>query len=86
VAHNRLGTAYGLMTMLQNIGMMAANLAAGVLNDASGAGPANPGGYRHMLWMFFILSAISMVFAAALRRRETSATGHGLESIRASGL
>jgi len=86
VAPNRLGTAYGLMTMLQNIGMMLANLAAGVLNDASGAGAANPGGYRNMLWMFFILSAISLVFAAALRRRETSGTGHGLESIRATGL
>ena len=86
VAHNRLGTAYGLMTMLQNIGMMLANLAAGVLNDASGAGPANPGGYRNMLWMFFILSAISMIFAAALRRRETSPIGHGLESIRATGV
>jgi MFS family permease len=86
VAANRLGTAYGLMTMLQNIGMMVVNLAAGALNDASGAGPANPRGYLNMLWLFFILSLAGVVFAAALRARETSAAGHGLESIRASGL
>ena len=42
-APNRLGTAYGLMTMLQNIGLMIFNLAAGGLNDASGAGAENPG-------------------------------------------
>ena len=34
VTAERLGTAYGLMTMLQNIGMLLANLGAGALNDA----------------------------------------------------
>ena len=43
VTPNRLGTGYGLMTMLQNIGMMLANLAAGALNDASGAGAGQSG-------------------------------------------
>jgi MFS family permease len=83
VAPNRLGTAYGLMTMLQNIGMMLANLAAGALNDASGASAQNPAGYRPMLWMFFVLSLFGLAFAAALRVRETSPQGHGLETIRA---
>jgi MFS family permease len=84
VTAHRLGTAYGLMTMLQNIGMMLANLAAGALNDASGAGPANPAGYRPMLSMFFLLSLCGFVFAAALRLREAGPRGHGLETIRAS--
>ena len=84
VAPNRLGTAYGLMTMLQNIGMMLANLAAGALNDASGASAQNPGGYRPMLWMFFVLSLFGFLFAAALRMRETGAQGHGLETIKAT--
>jgi len=83
VSPNRLGTGYGLMTMLQNIGMMLANLAAGALNDASGAGPANPAGYHPMLWMFFLLSLFGFVFAAALRIREAGPNGHGLETIRA---
>jgi MFS family permease len=83
VDSNRLGTGYGLMTMVQNIGLAIFNFAAGVLNDASGAGPSNPDGYRPMLWMFFVLSLLGFVFAAALRARETGPQGHGLESIRA---
>lgn len=81
VAPNRLGTAYGLMTMIQNIGMMIFNLAAGGLNDAAHAGADNPGGYTPMLWMFMILSLFGFLFAALLRRRETGPHGHGLESI-----
>jgi MFS family permease len=86
VSASRLGTAYGLMTMLQNIGMMLANLGAGALNDAAGASAANPNGYRPMLWFFFVLSLIGLLFAVALRVRETSTKGHGLESIRATGV
>ena len=84
VTANRLGTAYGLMTMLQNIGMMLANLGAGALNDAYSAGPTNPPGYRPMLWMFMLLSLSGFVFAALLRIREAGPRGHGLETIRAS--
>ena len=84
VTAQRLGSAYGLMTMLQNIGLMTFNLAAGMLNDGSGAGPENPAGYTPMLWMFCALSFFGLVFAVLLRRRETGPEGHGLESIRAS--
>ena len=80
----RLGTAYGLMFMLQNIGMMFANLGAGVLNDMSGAGADNPAGYQPMLWMFMLLALVGFVFAAVLRARENGPEGHGLESIRAA--
>ena len=83
VEPSRLGTGYGLMTMVQNIGLFLFNLAAGALNDAYGAGPTNPGGYTPMLWMFTLLSLFGFVFAAALRAREKSPEGHGLESIRA---
>ena len=44
----------------------------------------NPAGYRPMLWMFMMLSLFGFVFAFALRRRETSPEGHGLESIKAA--
>jgi MFS family permease len=84
VSAERLGTAYGLMTMLQNVGLTVFNLAAGRLNDASGAGPENPSGYIPMLWMFCLLSLFGFVFAAALRKRETGPEGHGLESIKAA--
>ena len=85
VSAERLGTGYGLMTMLQNIGMMVVNIGAGALNDANAASEANPGGYRPMLWLFFVLSLFGFVFAAALRSREVSAGGHGLESTRPAG-
>jgi MFS family permease len=86
VAPERLGTAYGLMTMLQNIGMTVANLAAGMLNDANRASETNPSGYDPMLLMFLIMSLFGFLFAGALRMREKGPQGHGLETIRATGL
>jgi MFS family permease len=82
----RLGTAYGLMTMMQAIGLTAINLGAGWLNDMNGAGPENPSGYTPMLLMFMVLSLFGFVFAAALRARETGPNGHGLETIRAGAI
>lgn len=86
VDENRLGTAYGLMTMLQNIGLTVFNIAAGQLNDFSGANSGNPGGYLPMLWMFSLLSLAGLVYSTLLRRRETGPHGHGLETRKASGL
>jgi MFS family permease len=83
VEPQRLGTAYGLMTMVQQIGLFAINEVAGRLNDAFGASEQNPGGYTPMLWMFLFLSLFGFVFAYALRVRETGPQGHGLEAIKA---
>jgi MFS family permease len=79
VSANRLGTAYGLMTMLQNIGLTLINLGAGWLNDVNQAGADNPAGYTPMLWMFGLLSLFGFVFAAALFKRERGPEGHHLE-------
>jgi MFS family permease len=79
VEHNRLGTAYGLMTVLQNIGLTVFNVAAGRLNDVSGASADNPRGYIPMLWMFALTSLFGLLFAFALRKRETGPHGHRLE-------
>ncbi len=86
VEERKLGTAYGLMTMVQNVGLTIFNLAGGWLNDHYEAGAENPGGYLPMLWMFAILSLLGFVFSYQLRRREVSAESHGLETIRARGL
>jgi MFS family permease len=83
VEEQRLGTAYGLMTMLQNVGLTAFNLGAGMLNDRAGAGPGNPDGYSPMLWMFTVLSTAALVFSWLLRQRERGSQGHGLETVRA---
>jgi len=86
VDEKRLGTAYGLMTMLQNIGLTIFNIAAGALNDRSGAGADNPDGYLPMLWMFALLALAGLVFSVLLRQREVGPHGHRLETIRAKGL
>ena len=83
VEPNRLGTAYGLMTMVQAMGLTSINLLAGALNDYYGASETNPAGYTPMLWLFLVLSLFGFVFAYALRVRETSSQGHGLEAIKA---
>jgi MFS family permease len=62
-----LGTAYGLMTTLQNAGLFGANLIAGYLNDANAAGAGNPGGYTPMLWFFGLLSVTAFALTLVLR-------------------
>src|SRR5574338_374854 len=46
VDSSKLGTAYGLMTMIQNIGLFGFNLIIGYANDLSGASASNPAGYN----------------------------------------
>jgi MFS family permease len=75
----KLGTAYGLMTMIQNIGLFGFNLLIGFANDISGASAANPAGYNLGMWIFSILGFLGLMFAFLLRKSETGAGGHGLE-------
>jgi MFS family permease len=83
VEPSRLGTAYGLVNVLQNVGLAVCNMTAGWLNDASQAGPANPGGFDAMLWFFGVLGFVAFVFVALLWLRESGPPGRGLESARA---
>ncbi|HTE91503.1 MAG TPA: MFS transporter, partial [Terriglobales bacterium] len=46
VDQSKLGTAYGLMTMIQNIGLAGLNLLVGWANDHGHASAQNPAGYR----------------------------------------
>jgi MFS family permease len=82
VEPRRLGTALGLITLIQALGMAASNLAAGWLADKAGAGALNPAGYTVMLWFFFLLSLTALSAAALLWRRESGPKGHGLEDAR----
>jgi MFS family permease len=82
VEESKLGTAYGLMTMVQNIGLTVFNLVVGALNDQAKAGAANPSGYHAgMVWAFSGLGFAALVFAFLLRRSETGPSAHGLETI-----
>jgi len=81
VEESRLGTAYALMTLIQQIGFFIMNLMIGKANDFSGAGLSNPGGYALGMWIFSILGFVGLTFAILLRIRETGPHGHGLETI-----
>jgi len=76
----KLGTAYGLMTMIQNIGLFGFNLLIGWSNDFSGASALNPSGYTLGMWIFSCLGFSGLIFAFLLRRRELGPHGHGLEN------
>ena len=80
VEPRRLGTALGLITLIQALGMAASNLAAGRLADWAHAGAQNPAGYAVMLEFFFILSIAALTAAVLLWRREMGPKGHGLEA------
>jgi len=80
VAPTRLGTAFGLINVLQSLGMGALNMAAGWLNDHSHAGPHNPAGYDAMLLMFGLFAFAGFVAVSALWRRESGPHGHGLNA------
>jgi MFS family permease len=85
VDQSKLGTAYGLMTMIQNIGLFGFNTLIGWANDFSAASATNPGGYDLGMWIFSSLGFFGFLFAYLLRRNETGPNAHGLETIKASG-
>ncbi len=84
VDQSRLGTAYALMTLIQQIGFFALNLSIGRANDYSHAGLGNAGGYALGMWIFSILGFVGLLFSVLLRIRETGPESHGLETITAA--
>jgi MFS family permease len=81
VKEEKLGTAYGLMTMIQNIGLAGFNFLIGWANDYSLASASNPGGYALGMWIFSISGFLGFFFSWMLRRSETGPNAHGLETI-----
>jgi MFS family permease len=81
VGESRLGTAYALMTLIQQIGFFIMNLLIGKANDFAGAGLGNAHGYALGMWIFSILGFVGLAFATVLRIRELGPHGHGLETI-----
>ena len=84
VDQSRLGTAYALMTLIQQIGFFLLNLLIGRANDYANASLSNPAGYALGMWIFSVLGFVGMALAILLRIRETSPRAHGLETITTS--
>lgn len=62
VEEKRLGTAYGLMTLIQNVGLTVFNWLAGKITDLSG------GDYKNTILMFAALGSIGFFFALLLKQ------------------
>jgi sugar phosphate permease len=84
VDERRMGTAYALMGLMQQVGFAIFNYTVGRANDFAAAGPSNPRGFLPGLWIFSILGFLGLLFAYLLRRRELGPEGHGLETIMAT--
>jgi len=79
VDQKKLGTAYALMTLIQQVGLAGMNWLIGKANDLSNASATNPDGYNTGMWIFSILGFLGLLFAILLRKTETGPKGHGLE-------
>jgi MFS family permease len=77
VEKNRVGTAFGLTTMVQNIGLALFPWLNGMLRDTTRD-------YTASMVMFSTLGVVGLVFAYLLRRSERGPGGHGLETITAT--
>jgi len=76
VEENRVGTAFGLTTMIQNFGLALFPWLNGLLRDSTQS-------YTASMIMFSMLGILGLVFALLLRKSETGANAHGLETITA---
>lgn len=74
---SKLGTAYGLMTMIQNIGLFSFNLLIGIANDISG-------GYTAGMWIFSLLGFAGMFFAYLLKKSDARTSDGKLELSKAT--
>ncbi len=81
VEESKLGTAYALMTLCQQIGWAVVSWAIGGLNDFFRASAQNPTGYSGGMWLFSTLGLLGLFFSWQLHRSERGPHGHGLETI-----
>jgi cyanate permease len=68
VREERVGTAFGLMTMIQNIGLALFPFLNGMLRDRTAS-------YTASMVMFASLGVVGLVFALLLKRSDASVGG-----------
>jgi MFS family permease len=81
VEETRLGTAYSLMTLLQQVGFFVVSWGLGWANDSAGASANNPAGYGLGMWLLTGLSFLGLVLSSLLWHGERGPRTHGLETI-----
>jgi MFS family permease len=81
VQQQRLGSAYAMMTLCQQVAMAAVPWVIGRTNDVFQAGPDNPAGYAPGMWIFTGLASLGLLFSFLLWKTERGPHAHGLETI-----
>jgi hypothetical protein len=79
VHENRLGTAYSLMTLLQQVFLFAVSALLGWANDVAKASAENPLGYGPGMGLLSGLSALGLVFALLLYVTERKSPTRSLD-------
>jgi len=74
VDEKRLGTAYGLMTLVQNFGLFLFPILVGSIRDTTGT-------YTYGMLIFSTLGIAGVLFALLLRREERGPRSSGLEGV-----
>jgi len=78
VEEKKIGTAYGLMFTIQNVGLTVFPILAGVLLDSANPPGTEPLDYTATILMFAMLGLVGLVFAILLKRQD-KISGYGLE-------
>ena len=86
VEEKKLGTAYGVMGSIQNLGLWGFPILAGYILDLTNPGvkivegaSSSPLDYTWTMLMFAGLGIVGFVFAILLKRADKAAKGYGLE-------
>jgi len=78
VKEKDIGTAYGLMYSVQNLGLWGVPILAGVILDRANPGTPDVLNYTPTMLMFAALSLVGLIFALILKR-ENSRGNYGIE-------
>lgn len=78
VPEKQIGTAYGMMYSIQNLGLWGFPLIAGVILDATNPGNPEVADYSATVLMFSVLGLFGLLFALLLKREDRK-SGYGVE-------
>lgn len=78
VDYKQMGTAYGLMYSIQNLGLFGIPILAGIILDITNPGNPETLNYVPTILMFTVLGLMGLVFAILLKREDTKG-GYGID-------
>ncbi len=78
VDEKQIGTAYGLMYSIQNLGLWGVPLLAGIILDKTNAGSPETLNYTPTLILFILLGLVGLAFAVFLKRQDKK-NAYGVE-------